>query len=122
MKLINDFFEIVASDKSEGALKCQVRFDPTHFIYAAHFPGNPVTPGVCLIQIAGEILEKECDKTLLLSTIKNIKFKKIVVPEDTPFYTFNNILIEGDQLSADVMISDEHSEYVKMSLLFKIQS
>ena len=63
MKLINDFFEIVSKESGEGTLKCKVRLHPEHFIYQAHFPGNPVTPGVCLVQMAAEILGKPEEMT-----------------------------------------------------------
>ena len=59
MKLINDFFEVIALTPSEGELRCKVKFNPEHFIYKAHFPGNPVTPGVCLVQMAAEILGEQ---------------------------------------------------------------
>lgn len=120
MKLINDFFEIVVSERSEREFRSQIKFNPAHYIYHAHFPGNPVTPGVCLIQIAGEILETECNMTLLLSMIKNIKFKKIVTPVDTPYFIFKNIVNDGDKLNADVVVADDHHEYVKMSLIFTL--
>ncbi len=118
---MNDFFEVVALDRCDGEVQCRVKFNPSHYIYQAHFPGNPVTPGVCLVQIAGEILESALNKTLLLSMIKNIKFKKIIVPADTPLFSFSNVLEEDGGLSADVKIADDGSEYVKMSLSFSVQ-
>ena len=118
MKLINDFFEIVAKEPGDGELKCKVKFNPEHFIYQAHFPGNPVTPGVCLVQIATEILGQALCRTLELSLLKNIKFKKIVKPDDKPAFVFTKIKVnEDNQLSANISIEDEQSQYVKMSLL-----
>lgn len=121
MKLINVFFEIVAKESNDGELKCKVKFNPEHYIYQAHFPGNPVTPGVCLVQIATEILSQEYGKAFQLRLLKNIKFKKIVKPGDEPDFVFTKITInEDNQLSANVSIEDEQSQYVKMSLLCDI--
>ena len=47
MRLINDLFEVVSTKQGEDNYQCQVKFNPEHRIYKAHFPGNPVTPGVC---------------------------------------------------------------------------
>ena len=114
MKLINDFFEIVAKEPGDGELKCKVKFNPEHYIYQAHFP-------VCLVQIATEILGQALCRTLELSLLKNIKFKKIVKPNDKPDFVFTKVKVnEYNQLSANISIEDEQSQYVKMSLLCNI--
>lgn len=118
MKLINDFFEIVSKESAEGTLKCKVKLHPEHFIYQAHFPGNPVTPGVCLVQMAAEILGEAYQENLMLSLLKNIKFKKIVRPEDEPTFVFTKVVKDNETLSANVSIEDEESQYVKMSLQY----
>ena len=118
MKLINDFFEIVSKESAEGTLKCKVKLHPEHFIYQAHFPGNPVTPGVCLVQMAAEILGEVYQENLMLSLLKNIKFKKIVRPEDEPTFVFTKVVKDNETLSANVSIEDEESQYVKMSLQY----
>ena len=118
MKLINDFFEVIASTPAEGELRCKVKFNPEHFIYKAHFPGNPVTPGVCLVQMAAEILGEQYHKQFMLSQLKNIKFKKIVEPGDEPTFVFTKLVFDETQLSVQVSIEDEETQYVKMSLLY----
>lgn len=118
MKLIHDFFEPLAVEAVVGELRCQVKFNPEHFIYQAHFPGNPVTPGVCLVQMAAEILGEHYQKHFLLSQLKNIKFKKIVQPEDQPTFVFTKLVFDDHQLSAQVSIEDDETQYVKMSLLY----
>ncbi len=118
MKLINDFFEVIALTPSEGELRCKVKFNPEHFIYKAHFPGNPVTPGVCLVQMAAEILGEQYHKTFMLSQLKNIRFKKIVEPGDEPTFVFTKLVFDETQFSAQVSIEDEEAQYVKMSLLY----
>lgn len=119
MKLINDFFEITSIDSQPDAIRCQVKLNPEHFIYKAHFPGNPVTPGVCLVQMATEILGQQYQKTLSLSVLKNIKFKKIVRPEDEPVFVFKKVTIEEEQLSTSVSIeNDEGEQFVKLSVVY----
>ena len=118
MKLINDFFEIVSKESAEDTLRCKVRLNPEHYIYKAHFPGNPVTPGVCLVQMAAEILGEHYQKHFLLSQLKNIKFKKIVQPEDQPTFVFTKLVFDDHQLSAQVSIEDDETQYVKMSLQY----
>ena len=45
-------YEIVQADD----LGATVRLLPESAVYAGHFPGYPITPGVCLVQIALELI------------------------------------------------------------------
>jgi 3-hydroxyacyl-[acyl-carrier-protein] dehydratase len=120
MKLINDLFEIVSAEQHDDSYKCQVKLNPEHRIYKAHFPGNPITPGVCLMQMGEELLEEKCGKQLQLSTVKSIRFKKIVGPNDKPIFTFTNEVMGEDRLSVEVAIADAEEEFVKMVLQYQV--
>jgi 3-hydroxyacyl-[acyl-carrier-protein] dehydratase len=59
--------------------------------FTGHFPGNPVMPGVLIIealaQTSGVLVAKSLDakpgeKTVLFTTINNVKFRKPVLPGD----------------------------------------
>lgn len=119
MKLINDFYHIVATDDSEGKYVCKVKMNAAHNIYSVHFPGNPVTPGVCLVQMVAEMLEQKYSRRFVLSTAVNIKFKRLVSPNDEPSFVFSKIVTEDDLLKIIVSIEDEQGQFVKMSLQYK---
>lgn len=51
-----------------------------HPVFEGHFPGNPVLPGVCTLQIVGELLSKFLRQKLMLVKSENIKFMSLVVP------------------------------------------
>ncbi|MDE6296757.1 MAG: hypothetical protein K2L89_02840 [Muribaculaceae bacterium] len=53
-------------------------------IYKAHFPGMPVTPGVCLIKIARELYQHLTGESTSLQSVSNAKFLNVVNPLDTP--------------------------------------
>lgn len=52
----------------------------THVIFQAHFPGNPVTPGVCMMQVIKELLERITGKGLTLIKSGDIKFTALIDP------------------------------------------
>jgi 3-hydroxyacyl-[acyl-carrier-protein] dehydratase len=54
--------------------------DPSHHIFSGHFPGQPVLPGVCMIQMVKEILSHHLNMTLFLTEASNIKFLAILDP------------------------------------------
>lgn len=120
MKLINDFYSIVDETSCDGTYNCKVKMNPLHNLYKAHFPGNPVTPGVCLVQMATEILEQKYSKKFLLSEAVNIKFRKTVGPNDEPSFVFTKLVFEENLLKTSVSIEDGEDQYVKMSLIYKV--
>ena len=52
----------VLSSRSNTSFR--LRLNPEHFIYQAHFPGEPVTPGVCILQIGKELLAELLQESL----------------------------------------------------------
>ena len=58
-----------------------IRFNASHPIFAGHFPGHPIVPGACLIQIAEELVSEHLGQTIHFSAIRNLKFRQPVTPE-----------------------------------------
>ena len=82
MRLNGDLFRI--ESRMEGLPQGQSGFNiilnPDHLIYKAHFPGQPVTPGVCILQMLQELLSVEMGKRLFIKNIKNAKFISMMSP------------------------------------------
>ena len=70
--------QISCTDRSCHA---SVFFNPHHPLYRGHFPGEPVTPGVCLIQAATELLSGATGSALRLISARQIKFLQMHHPE-----------------------------------------
>jgi len=70
------------SDLSETVRKFSalVEIIPTHPVFAGHFPGNPVVPGVCQIEIIREILMEILKKSVMIKKSGNIKFLSMINP------------------------------------------
>ena len=82
MKLNGDFFNIESRMEGlpEGQSGFNVILNPDHLIYKAHFPGQPVTPGVCILQMIQELLSEQEGMPLYISKIKNAKFTNMISP------------------------------------------
>jgi len=82
MKLNGDLFRIESRMEGlpEGQSGFNIILNPDHLIYKAHFPGQPVTPGVCILQMLQELLSVEMDKQLFIKNIKNAKFISMMSP------------------------------------------
>lgn len=65
-----------------------VRLNPEHFIFKAHFPGHPITPGVCLMQMVAELASVAEGCNLFVRNIKNVKYTGVVSPDDNTRLSF----------------------------------
>ena len=58
-ELLHNFYKITYSEHINGTdWAVQVMLNPQHAIYNGHFPQQPVVPGVCMLQIIKECIEK----------------------------------------------------------------
>ena len=82
MRLNGDLFRIESRLEClpEGQSGFNIVLNPDHLIYKAHFPGQPVTPGVCILQMIQELLSVQCDRQLYIRKIKNAKFTSMISP------------------------------------------
>lgn len=78
--LSGDFFTIIKMDAEEGSAKLVLELNPDHVIFKGHFPGLPVVPGVCMMQMVHEIVEKISGIPMLLSKADQMKFLVAVDP------------------------------------------
>src|SRR5687768_10863173 len=79
--LMNDFFKVIKHESGEGSLKALISINKEHHILKGHFPGQPVVPGVCMMQMVKELLEMQINKKLLLREAENMKFLSVIVPD-----------------------------------------
>lgn len=58
---------------------------PDSVIYKAHFPGRPITPGACMIQMVQELAQVYFgDSSLQVKHISSLKFLALLEPQIHP--------------------------------------
>ena len=83
--LLKDFYQIQIIDKiSDTKYVAQILLNEKHDVFKGHFPGNPVTPGVCMMQIIKELTQNITGFSLQLKSSSNVKFMALINPEVTP--------------------------------------
>ena len=123
MRLTDGFFIIETTNNTDGGFEAILCTNPEHPIYKAHFPGNPITPGVCVIQAAGELLEQQLHSNIYLKTVKNVKFLSVIIPEKGKKirYSFSNLVEEENGCKVQVLVNDDSTVYAKISLIFSYE-
>lgn len=80
--LLNDFFYIKQLDRVDNTVKASLSINKTHKIFEGHFPSIPIVPGVCMMQMMKEIMEKHVNKRLIIRTGDNVKFLSVINPTE----------------------------------------
>jgi 3-hydroxyacyl-[acyl-carrier-protein] dehydratase len=80
--LLDNFYHILTKELTPDASRAVIAIDPAHRILEGHFPGMPVVPGVCMMQIVREIAEQGTGKPLHIATADNMKFLAILDPTE----------------------------------------
>lgn len=93
-------------------------------IYRAHFPELPVTPGVCIIQIASELMESAHDTRLELVKVSNAKFLNVINPDITEevTYDFTKETLNEEEKTAKIAVDVKEGSliFARLSLVYRI--
>jgi len=83
--VLKDFYKVLSEEKtSDSKYTITILVNEKHEVFKGHFPGNPIMPGVCMIQIIKELTEKITESTLMIQTLANVKFMALINPENNP--------------------------------------
>lgn len=120
MILNNDFYCIIETVLSEALPIYRIRLNPEHYIFKAHFPGNPIVPGVCQVKIISELIENYCGRRVVLTGIKNIKYLSVIIPsnEEILDIVFQKLSVDASGVKAVASIMSETMQYAKISLTY----
>ena len=119
--LIEGLYNTETFTQTEGGLTARIRIDPAHGIFKGHFPGKPVMPGVCMIQIIKELTERAMGRELQLSVASNVKFMAIINPETDPELLME-LVITGEENLIKVRNTTSFGDTIalKLNATFKI--
>ena len=94
---MKDLYEISQIVKQQNDFKATITINPAHEIFAGHFPGQPVVPGVFLVEILASSVTEIIGKQLIIKEASNLKFLQVIDPE-----VHGSVLLDG----SIVIVSD----------------
>ena len=95
--LIEGLYTVTDFEFEGQELLAEIHLNKDHDIFNGHFPGNPVMPGVCMLQIIKELTERATSKNLFLAMSSNIKFMAIINPDTNPDLLLKISVVEDDE-------------------------
>lgn len=120
MKLLSHLFFLEEETEEQGLRRYRLRLNPQHEIFQAHFPGNPITPGVCLIQLVSELLEKQTGRKLALKQVVNVKFLHVLSPTEHTHVEvrFRSIENNGSHYKIKAVLQNDDLTFAQLSMLY----
>lgn len=107
--VLKDFYKVLSEEKTRDTkYTITILVNEKHEVFKGHFPGNPIMPGVCMIQIIKELTEKITQETLMIQTLANVKFMALINPEVNPEL----------RLELDITITEDNLVKVKNTTYF----
>lgn len=112
---LNDFFTYTVDLNDDGNIRARVSIDAQHPLFKGHFPGQPVTPGVALIEIIRQVISFALKKKLMLTEAREIKFISAVIPTNmTELDLTVEYSEEAGKINASCVISGNGQVYSKL--------
>src|SRR3978361_1636702 len=80
MILGGSFYTVLSPVMEADTIRAILKINPDHAIFKGHFPGQPVVPGVCMLQIVKELVEKAVGSPTRLHNGHDLKFLSVIDP------------------------------------------
>jgi 3-hydroxyacyl-[acyl-carrier-protein] dehydratase len=82
--LTHDFCTVQNLVSLPGSINASLQWNAGHPVFLGHFPGQPVVPGVCMIQMVTELLASCLGTKIRLQESAQMKFLLFIDPRVNP--------------------------------------
>ena len=119
--LKDNFFTIQSFDDAENRRTYRIALNGSHPIFQAHFAGNPMMPGACIVQVIKELASHFFDRAFFVCAIKNMKFLHAINPLESPEVSVQLTYTqqENEQISVTSVLYNGDTVFTKSALLLQ---
>ena len=96
MLLEGDYYTLLGSDADGLSGSFDLAIRPESRIFEGHFPGNPVCPGVCGVELIRECAARVVGCNLRIARISKCRFLSVARPQDGCRLSFDVALTPAD--------------------------
>ncbi len=86
--LLNNLYTIQETTETEKIIRAAVLLQAGHPIFKGHFPGHPVLPGVCMLEMISEITGTHLQERIRINSASMIKYLNMIDPNKDPLIQF----------------------------------
>jgi 3-hydroxyacyl-[acyl-carrier-protein] dehydratase len=86
--LINNLYTVQSFQHAENEIQVAANLLTDHDIFKGHFPGHPVLPGVCMMEMVVEMTGMHLKNAFRIKGSPLIKFLRMIDPRRNPIIDF----------------------------------
>ena len=115
------FYTIPEITNQAFSLTATLQLREDHPLYQGHFPGQPVVPGVCMLQMVKELAAIATKKALILQSADTMKFLQQIDPRHTPVLQaeLSYRILDDDSIRISAIFLKETSPCFKFNGVFR---
>ena len=91
----------------ENEISADIRVPSDSPWFDGHFPGEPILPGVAQIGMVFDAIRKAHNQELKVSSVRRVRFKRIIRPDDQLKIIAVPLKQETDSYSFRILVQDE---------------
>lgn len=92
---------------AENEISADIRVPSDSPWFDGHFPGEPILPGVAQIGMVFDAIRKAHNQELKVSSVRRVRFKRIIRPDDQLKIIAVPLKQETDSYSFHILVQDE---------------
>ena len=126
---MNEYYKINSREDDGESTLFDVSLLSDYHVYSGHFPDNPVSPGVCNIQMIKECAEQLTGRRLFLAYIAKCRFSAMISPTVTPrLWLRMNLSEDGFRFPADSFhgstdrLQRLFEQHITLSMMYSIKA
>ncbi len=91
-----DLYTLNDVETGGSAFTARVSFNKKHPVFAGHFPGKPIVPGVFLLEILRDAVSMALNKNCGVAGAGSIKYLSVIDPTVHPEIRLSGTVVEAE--------------------------
>lgn len=106
MYMAASYYTVTHTQESPEGTVFRICLDPESALFRGHFPGHPILPGVCSMQIIRECAERLTGKHMGYRKVRLCRFSNVIVPGEPEAFDVRITVTPEGVLSASIAYDD----------------
>ena len=113
---MENYYRILSQDITDNNAEFRIELCEDCPVYAGHFPGNPIAPGACNIEMVRECISVVMKREVRLAEIKLCKFTRIIRPNADERLLLT-LQWDNSKVKSTIYVGDELAAQINVEVL-----